>query len=37
MLLKEGAYSIVAERLHGMEEVGVRFSLGPLILSLFYG
>gem|GEM_PF-6797354 len=23
------AYSIVVERLHGMEEVGVRFSLGP--------
>jgi hypothetical protein len=23
------AYSIVAERLHGMEEVGVRFPLGP--------
>ena len=25
------AYSIVVERLHGMEEVGVRFPVGPLL------
>ena len=30
------AYSSVVERLHGMEEVGVRFSLGPQIISISY-
>ncbi len=30
------AYSSVAERIHGMDEVGVRFSIGPQQIDYLY-